>query len=84
MVLDKHVGFIGAGQMAEALARGFSDKGIVPAENMHCTDISKARRDLFQEFGAHAYEKAAQVRISVLIPSTIHSSCHDDYSSTLY
>lgn len=61
MVLDKHVGFIGAGQMAEALARGFSDKGIVPADHMHCTDISKARRDLFQEMGAHAYEKAVQV-----------------------
>lgn len=61
MVLDKHVGFIGAGQMAEALARGFSDKGMVPADHMHCTDPSKQRRDLFEELGAHAYEKAAQV-----------------------
>ena len=61
MVLEKHVGFIGAGQMAEALARGFSGKGIVPADHMHCTDISKGRRDLFQELGAQAYEKAVQV-----------------------
>ena len=68
MVLDKHVGFIGAGQMAEALARGFSDKGIVPADHMHCTDISKARRDLFQEMGAHSYEKAVQVLPSLSNP----------------
>ena len=72
MVLDKHVGFIGAGQMAEALARGFSDKGIVPADHMHCTDISKARRDLFQELGAHAYEKAVQVILQcTLVCSTV-------------
>lgn len=61
MVLDVHVGFIGAGQMAEALARGFVDKGIVPAAQMHCTDPSKVRRELFQEIGAQAYEKAIQV-----------------------
>lgn len=62
MVLQQHVGFIGAGQMAEALARGFSEKGIVPAKQMHCTDISQARRDLFQELGASSYEKAVQVQ----------------------
>ena len=61
MVLDKTVGFIGAGQMAEALARGFIDKGVITAANVHATDIAKARRELFQNLGAHAYEKNAEV-----------------------
>ena len=61
MVLDKRVGFIGAGQMAEALARGFVDKGVVKAESLRVTDPSKARRDLFQEMGAQAHEKASEV-----------------------
>ena len=61
MVLDKSVGFIGAGQMAEALARGFIEKGVITASNVHATDIAKSRRDLFQSFGAHSYDKNAQV-----------------------
>lgn len=65
MVLDKSVGFIGAGQMAEALARGFIEKGVITASNVHATDIAKSRRDLFQSFGAHSYEKNAQVGILV-------------------
>lgn len=62
MVLDKGVGFIGAGQMAEALARGFINKGVIAAGNVHATDIAKARRDLFESIGAHSYEQNVQVR----------------------
>ena len=47
--------------MAEALARGFIDKGVITAANVHATDIAKARRELFQSLGAHAYEKNAEV-----------------------
>ena len=32
--MDKRVGFIGAGQMAEALARGFINKGVVRADQV--------------------------------------------------
>lgn len=76
MVLDKKVGFIGAGQMAEALARGFVDRGVVKAESMYVTDISKARRELFQEMGASAHEKATEARVLSLVrphPSSLMS-----------
>lgn len=62
MVLDKRVGFIGAGQMAEALARGFVDRGVVNIDALNVTDPSKARREVFQEMGAKAHEKAAEAR----------------------
>ena len=70
MVLEKRVGFIGAGQMAEALARGFVDKGVVKAESLRVTDISKARRELFEEMGASAHEKAAEVSLQTLAGSS--------------
>jgi hypothetical protein len=35
---DKRIGFIGAGQMAEALARGFIAKGVCKAEHVFATD----------------------------------------------
>ena len=52
--------------MAEALARGFIDKGVITAANVHATDIAKARRELFQSLGAHAYEKNAEVGATLL------------------
>lgn len=61
MTLDKRVGFIGAGQMAEALARGFIEKGVITAGAVHATDISPGRRELFQSIGAHAYDQSVQV-----------------------
>ena len=64
MVLQKTVGFIGAGQMAEALARGFVSKGVIDVGSVHATDPSKVRRDLFASFGAHSYEKNVQVTYS--------------------
>ena len=48
------VGFIGSGMMAEALGGGFSNSGIVPWENMYCTDPWQPRLDLFSSFGANA------------------------------
>ncbi|KAK9841115.1 hypothetical protein WJX74_000217 [Apatococcus lobatus] len=50
--ISKKLGFIGAGQMAEALARGFIDKGVVKADTVHCTDPVPARREVFERFGA--------------------------------
>lgn len=47
--------------MAEALARGFVSKGVIEVGNVHATDISKVRRDLFAAFGAKSYDKNVQV-----------------------
>ncbi len=49
MVLDKRIGFLGAGQMAEALARGFLSKGVVT--NISVSDPSPERKELFRGFG---------------------------------
>jgi pyrroline-5-carboxylate reductase len=48
-MLDKHIAFVGAGQMAEALAKGFLSRGIVQGKQVHAYDISEARRTLFAD-----------------------------------
>jgi pyrroline-5-carboxylate reductase len=58
---NKRVGFIGAGQMAEALARGFINKSVVKAENICATDPVSERREVFRSFGATAFESNVEV-----------------------
>jgi len=48
------IGFIGAGQMAEAIARGALEAGLFSAGNMIASDPADARRELFQSLGARA------------------------------
>jgi pyrroline-5-carboxylate reductase len=43
------IGFIGAGRMATALARGFIASGVAKAENVVASDVSEAARRQFQE-----------------------------------
>ncbi|GAQ80892.1 pyrroline-5-carboxylate reductase [Klebsormidium nitens] len=59
--LDVNVGFIGAGQMAEAMARGFSKAGVVPASQQFATDPSEARREVFSSFGVTALQSNVEV-----------------------
>ena len=59
--LEKRVGFIGAGQMAEALARGFISKGVVKASDMVATDPVAARRDVFESFSVKPVTSNAEV-----------------------
>lgn len=47
MSTQKNIGFLGAGAMAEALARGFVDKGVIKAAQLYCTDPNPARNDVF-------------------------------------
>ena len=71
--LEKRVGFIGAGQMAEALARGFISKGVVKASDMIATDPVKARRDVFESFSVKPVISNAEVHtcsLCVFIPSS--------------
>ncbi len=46
---DQKIGFIGAGQMAMALAKGFVAAGLVRAENLLAADPSEAARAAFAE-----------------------------------
>ena len=59
--LPQKIGFIGAGQMAEALARGFIGQGVTSAGKVSCTDPNKSRCDLFETFGAKAVASAVEV-----------------------
>lgn len=61
--LNKRVGFIGAGQMAEALARGFISKGVLDASSMVATDPVAARREVFQSFDVKAVTSNVEVLI---------------------
>lgn len=62
----RKVGFVGAGAMAEALARGFLDKNVIEAGDIWSCDPSKARMDVFAEFGCSNVKNAAEVRASRL------------------
>jgi pyrroline-5-carboxylate reductase len=52
MTHERKLGFIGSGNMAEALCRGVLDKGLYSAERITASDISQERRDIFSGFGA--------------------------------
>jgi len=49
--------------MAEALARGFVNKGIIKAENIYATDIMQVRKDVFASFSANAVDSNSDVRL---------------------
>lgn len=63
MADTKIIGFIGAGQMAEALARGFINKGIAKAENIRATDPMEVRKEVFRSFGAVAVDSNAEASL---------------------
>lgn len=59
--LKRRVGFIGAGQMAEALARGFISKGVLDASDIVATDPVAARKEVFQSFDVKAVNSNVEV-----------------------
>ncbi|CAI5506785.1 unnamed protein product [Closterium sp. Naga37s-1] len=65
-VAEKRVrlGFIGAGQMAEALARGLSAAGVVDIADMAAADVNSDRLAVFQGIGIDTKENAREVAAS--------------------
>ncbi|KAJ9526107.1 hypothetical protein QJQ45_009533 [Haematococcus lacustris] len=61
MALDKRIGFLGSGQMAEALARGLMAKGIIGGDRMYCSDPNPLRRELFRGWGSTPFESNLDV-----------------------
>jgi len=58
---DKHLAFLGAGTMAEALARGLLSAGILEARQMVAYDVDETRREHFRrELGIEAPAEAAE------------------------
>lgn len=59
---SKRVGFLGAGNMARAIAAGLIGKGIVPVENILASDVSEPQRKEFRHLtGASVTPSNAEV-----------------------
>ena len=60
--MSRHLGFIGAGQMAQALASGFISSGQVTADAVTASDIAPDVLSAFHEkTGAKTTEKSSEV-----------------------
>jgi pyrroline-5-carboxylate reductase len=74
------IGFMGAGKMATALARGFIRAGLVTGNQLVASDVSKAARDAFaKETGARTagsnseVAKSARVLLLAVKPDQVRS-----------
>jgi pyrroline-5-carboxylate reductase len=80
MLQDKPIGFIGAGNMAEALIRGLvKPVGSVAPEHIFASDISQERLNLLnKKYGINIFQdnsvvvKAAEVLVLAVKPQVIH------------
>lgn len=62
MLQGRRIGFIGAGNMAEALVRGLLQAGLFRPQDILASDIKEERLRLFKEnFGVETYEDNAEV-----------------------
>lgn len=59
--MTARLGFIGAGNMAEAIARAAIDRGVLAADAMVACDVSEARRDVFKSLGIETVGDASTV-----------------------
>ncbi|CAO2831637.1 unnamed protein product [Amaranthus hypochondriacus] len=55
------VGFIGAGKMAESIARGVVNSGILPPSRISTAHLGLQRREAFQSFGVSVFDYNDQV-----------------------
>ncbi|KAI3979670.1 hypothetical protein MKX01_013765 [Papaver californicum] len=61
------LGFIGAGKLAENIARGVVHSGILPASRISTAHRSSDRRDVFSSFGVKVFEQHQVVEHSDVI-----------------
>jgi pyrroline-5-carboxylate reductase len=64
MAAPPRIGFLGAGMMAEALAKGFIKAGVATAGGITATDISQQRKDVFAAAGMGVVATSREVRPS--------------------
>lgn len=55
------LGFIGAGKMAESIARGVVKSGLLPASQIRTAHLGYARRTAFESFGVKVLDHNSQV-----------------------
>ncbi|XAR68439.1 Pyrroline-5-carboxylate reductase [Bertholletia excelsa] len=56
-----NLGFIGAGKMAESIARGVVKSGVLPPGRIRTAHLGKARRAAFESFGVKVLDRNAEV-----------------------
>ncbi|XXG49731.1 hypothetical protein AAC387_Pa02g3825 [Persea americana] len=56
-----NLGFIGAGKMAESIARGVSKSGLLPPSHISTAHRSQHRRDAFSSFGVKVFHHNTKV-----------------------
>lgn len=62
LMQGRNIGFIGAGQMARALAQGWRHAGLIGADNVIASDLAAEARDLFSQLtGGRAVAENAEV-----------------------
>lgn len=61
MASEVKIGFLGAGKMASALAKGFIHAGLASADQLIASDPMKEARSEFEKLGAHATLEARDV-----------------------
>lgn len=79
--IQRTIGFIGAGKMAEALIRGFAASGLVDTDSMSAADLSSKRRKAMGEMGVHAQKTlepetavgSADVVVLAVKPQDVHA-----------
>eukprot|EP00798_Chlamydomonas_sp_ICE-L_P011374 gene11374-12071_t len=59
--VTQQIGFLGGGMMANALIRGFIDKGVLAADQIRVYDPKQANRDKFESLGAKSYPTNTEV-----------------------
>lgn len=56
-----NLGFIGAGKMAESIARGIVNSGVLPASRIRTAHLGSARREAFESFGVNVLRQNNEV-----------------------
>jgi len=55
------LGFIGAGKMAESIAKGVVNSGLLPASRIRTAHLGTNRRNAFESFGVTVFDHNHQV-----------------------
>ena len=77
---NANVGFVGAGNMAEAILRGILRAGLVPAARIAAFDVTPTRCDLFRSLGAdivgnnQALAKRSDILILAVKPQVLDAA----------
>ncbi|CAA0827074.1 Pyrroline-5-carboxylate reductase, partial [Striga hermonthica] len=56
-----NLGFVGAGKLAESIARGIVKSGVLPSSNIRTAHLATSRRTAFESFGVKVLSHNVEV-----------------------